>query len=604
MSKLTDPDSLNQGTEIIFDTANKTIQLLVAGNLDDNNPGSTSGVTLQCVYSFCKEEWKTDTALNKFKFPIKMYTKTDGTFINSWAFADAQSRQLIRDAGWTEGSNQYAGIVSLGNFDAISDQAYYQRVIGYSQAITNFDKTGNLNESILITGATGYLKNYLRIRPKIYAEYDLLKEQGISVLEPVLYKLPLANSTDLKISDTDITIDTTAPYVGTADFTNTDGSVTISDPTLTSATGGFVAGDVGKLITIATGSNAGQYKIVTYTDTNNVDVDRNFAATQTGITFIKRPKGMKLNYLKGIRFSTWANGIVYAAGTVVQELNGSPKRWFFTAAGGTSSGTDVQDDIGVTDWVAYDGEVQIGSSWFAFNRILTANGGTDRQVYDWMQRQLRVTGVGNTGGVLDINQNDSPTANQRLGITYRGNIGELLGEYVGDTLKTKGGLRIVGFDTNSTNNLVFRDITVDGGGVDANTYLPVTSTERTFPFVAAGTFVWSQNLIDEPNADTKYTMYFTTNPGGNFDTSSAIIVKDNSNVDITGQISTSPLIWDFDYTNNAQGGRTPDTNADVTIVAQGLNGATWILVTSTITKATGQTITVNADDERNYSNPT
>src|SRR3990167_371130 len=497
MSKLTDPDSLNQGTEIIFDTANKTIQLLVVGNLDDNNPGSTSGVTLQCVYSLCKEEWKTDTALNKFKFPIKMYTKTDGTFINSWAFADAQSRQLIRDAGWTEGSNQYAGIVSLGNFDAISDQAYYQRVIGYSQAITNFDKTGNLNESILITGATGYLKNYLRIRPKIYAEYDLLKEQGISVLEPVLYKLPLANSTDLKISDTDITIDTTAPYVGTADFTNTDGSVTISDPTLTSATGGFVAGDVGKLITIATGSNAGQYKIVTYTDTNNVDVDRNFAATQTGITFIKRPKGMKLNYLKGIRFSTWANGIVYAAGTVVQELNGSPKRWFFTAAGGTSSGTDVQDDIGVTDWVAYDGEVQIGSSWFAFNRILTANGGTDRQVYDWMQRQMRVTGVGKDGGVLDINQNDSATAAQRLGIAIRGNLAELLGEYVGDTLKTVGGLRIDNFDTNSTNVLTFRDITVDGGGVNTNTRLPVTSTERTFPFVAAGNLLFSQNLVDE-----------------------------------------------------------------------------------------------------------
>ena len=291
----------------------------------------------------------------------------------------------------------------------------------------------------------------------------------------------------------------------------------------------------------------------------------------------------------------------------MQELTGSPKLWFFTAAGGTSSGTDVQDDIGVTDWAAYDGEVDMGTVatpvYYAFNRIVTANGGTDRQAYDWMQRQLRVTGVGKDGGVLDINQNDSSTANQRRGTAIRGNITELLAEYVGDTLKTKGGLRVAGYDNDSVNNFVFRDITVDGGGVNANTWLPVITTERSFPFKATGTFVFSQNLVDDVDADTKYTMYFTTNPGGNFDTSSAIIVDNNSGADITGTITGSPISWDFDYTNNAQGGRTPDTDAGVTVVAQGLNGATWVLVTFTITKSSGQTITVNADDERNYSNP-
>src|SRR3990167_4634036 len=445
MAKLIDPDSIsNQDPtplELIINTGAKTIQLVVAGNLSDASPGSTSGVTLQCVYSYLKEEWKVETSLNKFKFPLKMFTKTDGLLINGWAWADAQTRDLIRDAGWKEvGGDEYAGIVSLGNFDASTDASYYQRVTGYDQNITNFDKTGNLNEPILITGATGFLKLFLRIQAKLFAEYNLIKEQGLSLLEPVLYKLPLANSSDLKTTDTDLVIDTTTPYVGTADFTNTDGSVTASDPTLTSATGGFTAGDVGKLITIATGTNAGQYKIITFTDGNNVDVDRNFAATGSSITFIKRPKGMKINFLKGSGFSTWANSTVYAAGAVVQELTGSPKRWFFTAAGGTSNGTDVQDDIGVTDWVAYDGEVDMGTVatpvYYAFNRIVTANGGTDGEVYDWMQRQLRVTGVGKDGGVLDINANDSTTTAQRRGTAIRGNIAELLGEYVGDTLKT------------------------------------------------------------------------------------------------------------------------------------------------------------------------
>ena len=57
MAKIVDPDQLNQSTEIIITTGTKTIQLLVAGNLNDTAPGVTSGVTLQAVYSFLKEEW-------------------------------------------------------------------------------------------------------------------------------------------------------------------------------------------------------------------------------------------------------------------------------------------------------------------------------------------------------------------------------------------------------------------------------------------------------------------------------------------------------------------------------------------------------------------
>ena len=68
MTKLVDPDSLVRNTEIVFDTTNKTIQLLVAGNLDDTAPGKTSGVTEQAVYSKCKELWRSEADLNKLKF--------------------------------------------------------------------------------------------------------------------------------------------------------------------------------------------------------------------------------------------------------------------------------------------------------------------------------------------------------------------------------------------------------------------------------------------------------------------------------------------------------------------------------------------------------
>ncbi|MBU1031504.1 hypothetical protein KKE03_01095 [Patescibacteria group bacterium] len=524
MAKLVDPDSLNQATEVVIDTTGKTIQLLVAGNLNDDAPGSTSGVTMQAVYSFLKEEWKTDAALNKFKFPIKMFTKTDGQFQNGWDWEDAQTRQLVRDAGWTEiTGDKYAGLISLGNFDDTGDQGYYLQTTGFDGTTADFDKTGNVNEGIMIYNATGpvdytdYLKAFLRIQGKLYSEYNLLSEQGISALEPVLYRLPLSNSTDLKVTESDANIDANTPYTG-----------------------------------------------------------------------------MKINYLKGSGFTTWANSTLYAAGAVVQEASGSPKRWFFTPAGGTSSGTDVQDDSGVTDWEAYDGEESINGVYYAFNRVITGNGGTDREIYDWAMRQLRKTS--------DINADDTPSSNQQGFGTVKGNIAVPLAEYVGDTLKPKGGVLLRGFASASTNNIIHRDITVDGGGLDSE-YVPVTSTERPFPTVASGTLEFSANLVSEDDANTKYTMYFTTNPGGNFDTSSAIIVQDNSSTDITGQITAASINWDFDYTNNAQGGRTPNTDAAVTVVAQGLPGAEWTIATATITASSGQTITVTANDERNYSNP-
>ena len=72
MAKIIDPDSLNQGIEVVISTGGKQIQLLIAGNLSNSSPGSTSGVTLQALYSFLKEEWKSDASLNKFKFPIQI----------------------------------------------------------------------------------------------------------------------------------------------------------------------------------------------------------------------------------------------------------------------------------------------------------------------------------------------------------------------------------------------------------------------------------------------------------------------------------------------------------------------------------------------------
>jgi hypothetical protein len=399
VGKIVDPDSLTRNTEIVYDTGAKTIQLLVAGNLDDTSPASQSGVTLQAVYSKSKELWKTETDLNKLRFPLEAITEGKMDIKDGWDWADQQTKDLIRDGGWslrdTSGTSleEYMCIISLGGrFVAVGDQAYYQQVTGFDQSTANMDKTDEVNEPVKIYGASGYgsvdytdfFKIFLREQGKLFDGGNLLVDQNLAALDYNVFKLPLTNATDIKIEATDTTIDTTSPYLdSTLIDSGSDGNATADDATFTSATGSFDAGDVGEIIAITSGSNIGRYEIITYTSGTEVEVDRNFPATDAAMDWEHRAKGMTVSFLLGSGFTTWADSTVYPASAVVYDAAGNSGQggWFFTAAGGTSSGTGVADDIGVTDWAAYDGEEQIGSSYFAYNRIIDANGATLEEVY-------------------------------------------------------------------------------------------------------------------------------------------------------------------------------------------------------------------------------
>jgi len=218
----------------------------------------------------------------------------------------------------------------------------------------------------------------------------------------------------------------------------------------------------------------------------------------------------------------------------------------------------------------------IGGTSYNFGVIIDGNSGTAEQIYEFVQYQLRQNS--------DIDVDAGPA-----------NIGNLQDEFlgfVGDTLKTKlvnnsdgggGGVYIDTFNANDTNRLVFTDS---------------SDTERTFPFVSAGSLNFNSNLSGD--ADAIYRMFFTTG----FGTSSALLVNDNSGAAISGNISgNSSVGFDFDYDGNTQGGRTAGTDADVTIVAIGQNTAQYVLATGTITRAVGQNISLVAPLERNYSNP-
>lgn len=612
MAKVVDPDDIVQTTDVVFDKDAKTIQILITGAVDDNSPGRSSGITGQAIYSFCKEEWLTDATLNELRFPFDPIFEQKLILVNGWKWADAQTRDVLRDVGWEEiDGAQYAGLQTLGDFNAVGDQAYYQQVAGFDltadNSVADFDKTGEVNEAVNFVGPggtpsyTSFLKVFLREQGKTYAQGELVADQALSAVDYRFYGVPLTNAADITDGSgaptADGTIDSTTPYTN-----------------------------------------------------------------------------MTVDYLKGNGFTT-AAATTYTAEDVVQDGTG---RWAFCTTGGTvtTPGGAFASFGGTSAWEAYAGEVQIGASYYAFNRIIDGATGTAKQIYEWSQRQLRKT--------TDINDDTLGSPNQNGNGAQYGRIANSLSYFIGDVLHSANGVAITNFDSNATNNIRQHDITVDGGGVDTEG-LPVVSTTRSYPFVAAGTLVFSQNLVDETDINTLYKMFFDysvretntdvaianqsgataditstlidlttwaqndfvfvqgftsaenngmwqvtgvptansmnctkvdginpidevagdtvsldTNP---FDSPDAIVVQDTSPTDISGQITSGSIAFDFDYTNNTQGGRTGNTDADITVIALGQGGARWVAASFTIGQATGQTFPVNAADELVYSNP-
>jgi hypothetical protein len=437
MALITDPDNLNQGTEITISTSAKTIALAVAGNL------SNDGVTMQALYSFLKEEWKSDGNLIPYPFPMVSITPEQFEFIEGWVPSNDTTRNLIRSAGWREINDsdaierEYMGIISLGNIDN-TDTAYYAFSTDTSK--TDFDFTGPINQAIQTFGDSSNgnidkrsdtLTVYIRAQGKTYGSATSTSI-GLTALNYIANRFPLAESADSKVTASDSTISTTAPYTG-----------------------------------------------------------------------------MSITY-----------------GAVTRSIGG----------------------------VSYN-----------FGVVVDGNQGTAEQIYEFVQYSLRLSS--------DI---DAGAGSQD------GSLADSLMSFAGEALSTTTGVYIDDFQTNDTNRLSFTDT----GG-----------TVRTFPFVAAGTISFNANLVSD--SDAIYRMFFTSG----FGTGSALLVDNNSGVDISGTIGGNETIaFDFDYDGNTQGGRTAGTDASVTVVAIGLDTAQYVSATATITRATGQNISLVAPLERNYDN--
>jgi hypothetical protein len=213
---ITDPDSLNDGVEIVINTGAKTVQLLVAGNL------STDGVTIKCVYSKCKELWKTNSTYIKFAFCLGPITDEQFELVNSWNWADDTTRYLLRTGGWAlkdaggVSQEEWAGVVTLGSIGS-TDQAYFLR--SATGSVENFQLTGPVNQAVKVYGDVThgnydfrqFFKVYCRICSKSFA-FSQLSDIGVSTLTYQAYRFPLANAADIKVTHADSVITSSLPY--------------------------------------------------------------------------------------------------------------------------------------------------------------------------------------------------------------------------------------------------------------------------------------------------------------------------------------------------------------------------------------------------------
>ena len=628
MALITDPDNLNQGTEVDFDTTLKTITLNIAGNL------SNDGVTLKALYSFCKEEWKDFANLIAVEFPFVPITDESYELVEGWDFADDASRYLIRTGGWavknTSGAftQKWAGIVGLGTVEA-NDQLYFNQ----GQGAVNIQLTGQVNQAVQIYDdpngdgnltdgfggdggdRTGVFTLFVREQAQTYDSANLVSI-GVSALDSQAYRFPINTGGDTKISASDNTIDTTAPYTdATNQFTATDISFTTNNTITTAGAvdfSGLTAGDK-IIVTTASGLNDGTYEVST--------------ANATTITVTT---------------------------TDIQT----------ETAGAAGSVTVAQTLMSISYYSSPQARTISGAS-YNFGVIIDAAGGTAEEVYEFVQRQLR----------RNIDINAETTGGDVIGKTTD----ELL-EFVGNDLKVAEavsgiasvnpegggtGVFIENFQAADTNRLFF----VDNLGATVQ-----------FDFVAVTTLSFNPNLTND--TDAIFRVFFTTNPAGNYGTSSAVIVHANDKVESTdisftatdtittagavdfgvfaageyiqvensasnngffkiasittvtnpndtitvdttfstianesagaavditqaamGDINGNATIqFDFNYDNNQQGGRTQATDAPITVVAIGLQTGQFVSAETTIERTVTNSASLVAPLERNYEN--
>jgi hypothetical protein len=536
MALITDPDLLNQGTEVVITPGTLTIQLLEAGNLSED------GVTLKAIYSFLKEEWRSDPSLIRYDFPMTPITDEQmqigvSSRNNGWNWADTTTRQLIRTGGWQEvnGSGtvtaEYVGVISLGTLNT-GTQVYYQQVDGGST--TNFVLEGVVNQAIQVYNSTGpvdtrsYLKLFAREQGDTYASSQL-SDIGVTTMTYQVYRFPLATGDDIKITTPDVTISGSAPYTGmTITFYDTPQSRTI----------GTSSYNFGVIIDGNNGTAEQIYEFVQWSLRQATDIDND------GDTLIGRIAPELLRFV----------------GDTLETL--------FVENPDTGGGGVFIDNFQTADInrLVFRDNTNTTRT-FPFTANLTLNFSSTLQTD--ANAIYRVFFTNDDAG--DNAGNDFGTSGA---IIPRSNL-----DYATSTRERTSGVATL---TTSTNHGLSTGDVVEIGGITGAT---------------GYTGVYVVSTINSP------TSFSYPNPGsdeGNTADTDGIVYR------LMGGLvgGNSSIQFGYDYDTNIQRGIGSDGEiAPITVVAIGLANAQYVLATGNIERTNANIVTLTAPTERNYANP-
>ena len=432
MAIIIDPDNLALTTDIVIDTAAKTIEIKTTGAV--SNAGSTGGVSGQALYSWLKEQWKTSSTFIKYPFPMEAITPEQFEFLSGWKLKDDTSRNLVRSAGWAEKDaagvvlRKYMGVVSLGSIGA-TDQPYFRWNTG---AKTDFAFQGPINQAVQIYGNADNgnfdysdggdtFTLYVREQAKTYGSSNNTAI-GAATLTYQTYRFPLSNATDLKISTDDTTISTTAPwnqitveFFGTDQMRNIDGTSAPFRIVVTDASGTATSQEIYEKIQYQLRQNAdidaGAGSVIGATADALLQFVGETLVGSTGVAI----DGLNANFLNKVELYD-KNGIqrlypFVAAGTINFGANAGSGDFefamYFNSGFGSDSAIVVNDKDGVPIQGTYAGSPISFTFAYDTNTQGGRTAGTDAAV--------KLVGLGTVGGqYVSVDATITRTAGQSV----------------------------------------------------------------------------------------------------------------------------------------------------------------------------------------------
>ena len=576
-------DATADEKSVHVDTNAKGIYLLEQGNL------STDGVTGQALYSFLKEEWKSDASLIPHQFPMVAVTPEQFEFVDGWNPEDVaspevvQTRKLIRSAGWTEidassvDQAQYMGVVTLGTFAEATDQAHYQ--LGNdptdTSAAVDFTFAGPVNEAVQtldyvgVDPGTGYTfgdgtgsgGNDQLTRTATNWDTLGMKGGGSVTLENCntagndgTYEILVISTTTLDVaagSFTTDSLDTTATA-----WVDDRSAVTVFcrepfttslDPDSGKTYASAALTDIG---VTAVDNKAFRFPLGTVADLKVETADATIAGTSPYTQIVikyfdgvySRDVDTGTNRDFGIAIDVGTHSGIDgsapgAASVLTSDDGGIPTSTYdggtLTMLEGADEGTafTVSSTTGTTVTVSDGPIASTSGSSFVLQRSSPIVA-TAEEIYEKVQWSLRQNS--------DIDDSAA---------TVTGSTGEELLAFVGDTLITQeasnpntgtaDGVIIEGFDSNDTNRITFTD---NAGAT------------FTYPFVAAGSINFNSYLVDD-TGPASYWMFFTythtvQNTGfGTSASSTNTCTLDSSTTDLTTILSENDYLNMRGYTD-------------------------------------------------------